>query len=72
MQTLRRLSVHVGIGGAKVNEKETLEKQDDCQLSYETVRAIKKHVDTHIQRASCRDEMTGDDGMIGENRRWWP
>jgi hypothetical protein len=43
-------------------------------VSYETVSAIKKHVETHRQRASCRDElvMTGDDGMIEENRRWWP
>lgn len=41
-------------------------------VSYDGVRAIEKHVETHRQRASCRDEMTGDDGMIGESRRWWP
>jgi hypothetical protein len=29
---MRRLSVHVGIRGAKVNEKELLEKQENCQL----------------------------------------
>ena len=32
MQMLRRLSVHVGIHGANVNEKERLEKQDSFQL----------------------------------------
>jgi len=37
MQTLRRLSVYVGIHGAKVNERGRLERQDNCQL-----RAIKK------------------------------
>ena len=32
MQTLRCLSVHFGIYGAKVNEKERLGKQDNSQL----------------------------------------
>jgi hypothetical protein len=41
-------------------------------ISYETVRAVKKHVDTYRQGASYRDEKMGDDGMVGENRRWWP
>jgi hypothetical protein len=41
-------------------------------ISYERVRAIKKHVETHRQGASGRDGMTGDDGMVGESRRWWP
>jgi hypothetical protein len=49
MQTLRRLSVHVGIHGAKVSEKKMLEKQDNCQL-----RDGKSHQETrgHSQTTS--------------------
>src|SRR5713226_6305137 len=43
MQTPRRLSVHVGKHGVKVNEKERLKTHDNCQPR------DKKHVDTHRQ-----------------------
>lgn len=29
-------------------------------------------MDTHRQGTSYGDKMMGNDGMIGENRRWWP